>query len=148
MFIKPFPRQTLYLEYDYRAMVAWRGLGANPVSAAIYASANKDSSGQALEAGTRYKVRFEKGALPPVQEGGFWSVTAYGDDDFLIANPLNRYCINDRTLVTYNADGSLELLLQPEAPKDEEPLKANWLPTEQDEFFLNYYALKSQLCRL
>ena len=123
-------------EYDYRAMVAWRGLGANPVSAAIYASANKDSSGRALKAGTRYKVRFEKGALPPVREGGFWSVTAYGDDDFLIANPLNRYCINDRTPVTYNADGSLELLLQPEAPKDKEPLKANWLPTGQGGFHL------------
>ena len=81
-------------------------------------------------------MRFEKGALLPVQEGGFWSVTAYGDDDFLIANPLNRYCINDRTPVTYNADGSLELLLQPEAPKDEDPLKANWLPTGQGGFHL------------
>ena len=52
------------------------------------------------------------------------------------ASALNRYGINDRTPVTYNADGSLELLLQPEAPKDEEPLKANWLPTGQGGFHL------------
>ena len=49
---------------------------------------------------------------------------------------LNRYGINDRTPVAYNADGSLELLLQPEAPKDEDPLKANWLPTGQGGFHL------------
>ena len=123
-------------EYDYRAMIAQRGLGANPVRAAIYASANRDSSGQPLKAGARYRVRFEKGALPPVREDGFWSVTAYNDDDFLIANPLNRFSVNDRSSVVYNEDGSLELLLQPEPPRDDDPLKANWLPTGQGGFHL------------
>lgn len=123
-------------EYDYRAMVALKGLGANPVSAAIYASANKDSNGDALKAGGRYRIHFEKGALPPVKEDGFWSVTAYGDDSFLIPNSLNRYCINDRTPLVFNQDGSLELLLQPEPPKDDDPLKANWLPTGDQGFHL------------
>ena len=75
-------------EYDYRAMVALKGLGANPVSAAIYASANKDSDEVPLKAGAHYRVHFEKGALPPVLEDGFWSITAYGDDNFLIPKQL------------------------------------------------------------
>ena len=62
--------------------------------------------------------------------GSRWSIPLHP------ASALNRYGINDRTPVTYNADGSLELLLQPEAPKDEEPLKANWLPTGQGGFHL------------
>ena len=121
-------------EYDYRAMVALRGLGANPVSAAIYASANVDSDGQALTAASRYRIHFEKDALPPVKAGGFWSITAYGDDDFLIANELNRHCINDRSQTVLNPDGSLDLLLQPDAP--EASMMANWLPTGTGGFHL------------
>ncbi len=123
-------------EYDYRAMVALKGLGANPVSAAIYASANKDSDGVPLKAGSHYRVHFEKGALPPVLEDGFWSITAYGDDNFLIPNSLNRYSISDRTPLVFNSDGSLDLLLQPEAPQDDDPLRANWLPTGNGGFHL------------
>lgn len=123
-------------EYDYRAMVALKGLGANPISAAIYASANKDSDGNSLQAGGHYRVHFEKGELPPVLKDGFWSVTAYGDDDFLIPNDLNRYCINDRSPVVFNSDGSLDLILQPEAPQNDDPLKANWLPTGNGGFHL------------
>lgn len=123
-------------EYDYRAMVALKGLGANPVSAAIYASANNDSEGKPLKAGGRYKVHFKKGELPPVMKDGFWSITAYGDDHFLIPNSLNRYCINDRTPFVLNEDGSLDLLIQPEQPKDDDPLKANWLPIGDKGFHL------------
>ena len=123
-------------EYDYRAMVALKGLGANPVSAAIYASANKDSDGVPLKAGSHYRVHFEKGALPPVLEDGFRSITAYGDDNFLIPNSLNRYSISDRTPLVFNSDGSLDLLLQPEAPQDDDPLRANWLPTGSGGFHL------------
>ncbi len=123
-------------EYDYRAMVALKGLGANPVSAAIYASANKDSGGNPLKAGGSYRVHFEAGALPPILEDGFWSITAYGDDNFLIPNSLDRYSINDRTAVIFNADGSLDLFVQPEPLNDNDPLKANWLPIGDDGFHL------------
>lgn len=123
-------------EYDYRAMVALAGLGANPVSAAIYASANRDSDGSPLKAGGYYKVHFEAGALPPTLEDGFWSITVYGDDNFLIPNSIDRYSINDRTPLTFNEDGSLDLFIQPEALKDNDPLKANWLPIGDDGFHL------------
>nr|WP_321501070.1 DUF1254 domain-containing protein [uncultured Dethiosulfovibrio sp.] len=123
-------------EYNYRAMVALKGLGANPASAAIYASSHRDSNGDPLKAGGRYRVHFEKGGLPPVKGDGFWSITAYGDDSFLIPNELDRYCINDRTPTIFNPDGSLELLLQPEPPKADDPLRANWLPTGDQGFHL------------
>ena len=55
----------------------------------------------------------------PVAEGGFWSVTAYRDaDDLLIDNPIDRYCINDRSPFVKNADGSLDLYLQSDPPAD------------------------------
>lgn len=123
-------------EYDYRAMVALKGFGANPVSAALYASAHRDSDGKPLEAGGHYRLRFEKGALPPMKTDGFWSVTAYNDEDFLIPNPLNRYAVNDRSPLVFNEDGSLDFLLQPEAPEEDNPLKVNWLPTGNGKFHL------------
>lgn len=71
-------------------------------------------------------------SCPPVLEGGFWSITAYGDDDFLIDNPLNRYCVNDRSGLKANADGSVDIILSKEAPED----TTNWLPVGAEGFHL------------
>ena len=38
-------------------------------------------------------------------------MTAYGDDDFLIDNPIDRYCINDRSGLRANDDGSVDIIL-------------------------------------
>lgn len=64
----------------------------------------------------RYTIHFDKDALPPTQESNFWSITAYTSDNFLINNELNRYCINDRSGFTLNEDGSLDILVQSNAP--------------------------------
>jgi hypothetical protein len=68
-----------------------------------------------------------------VEENGFWSITAYGDDDFLIDNPLNRYAINDRSEFELNGDGSLDILLQANQPEEH---VNNWLPTGTAGFHL------------
>ncbi len=120
-------------EYDYRALVAIGGFGANPVDAAIYMKSGFDDAGEALNAKNAYVLHFEKDALPPVKENGFWSITAYGDDDFLIDNPLNRYAITDRSDFTKNPDGSVDLLLQTEEPKEN---PQNWLPVGEGGFHL------------
>ena len=120
-------------EYDYRALVAIGGFGANPVDVAVYMKAGLDDAGDALNGEYSYILHFDPGELPPVEENGFWSITAYGDDDFLIDNPLNRYAINDRSEIELNEDGSLDILLQANQPEEH---VSNWLPTGAAGFHL------------
>ena len=116
--------------YTYRAMVALVGLGANTVDVAIYPKTAVDENGAALHGDKTYTLHFD--SLPPTLEGGFWSVTAYGEDDFLIDNPINRYCINDRSAFEQNGDGTLDIVLSKNAPEN----TANWLPVSDGAFHL------------
>lgn len=122
-------------EYDYRALVALDGLGANPVSVAIYPKAGATDDGAALNGENRYVLHFEKDGLPPTLAYGFWSITAYGEDNVLIDNEIDRYLINDRSELAYNEDGSLDLYLQADPPADPN-LQANWLPVNAQPFHL------------
>ena len=117
-------------EYTYRAMVALVGLGANTVDVAIYPKTAVDEIGAALNGEKTYTLRFA--SLPPTLEGGFWSVTAYGEDDFLIDNPIHRFCINDRSAFELNEDGTLDIVLSKNAPEN----TANWLPVSDGGFHL------------
>ena len=117
-------------EYVYRAMVALAGLGANTVDVAVYPKTDVDDTGARLAGDKTYVLHFE--TLPPILEGGFWSVTAYGSDDFLIDNPIDRYCVNDRTDFKLNEDGSLDVILSSVQPDD----PANWLPVSGDAIHL------------
>lgn len=122
-------------EYDYRALVALAGLGANPISMAIYPKAETDSNGNVLNGNYNYVIHFNANTLPKTKEQGFWSITAYNNDDnLLIPNEINRYCINDRTDFTYNEDGSLDIYVQQEAPKGENA--NNWIPVGSEDFHL------------
>ena len=56
----------------------------------------------------------------------FWSLTMYNDQQFFAANPINRFAIGDRDALVYNADGSLDLLIQRDTPPADQ--QANWLP--------------------
>ena len=117
-------------EYNYRALVALAGLGANTVNVAIYPKTNIDDTGAVLTGEKNYVMHFD--TLPPTLKGGFWSVTAYGSDDFLIENPIDRYCVNDRSDFKCNEDGSLDITLSKEQPED----TSNWLPVSDGEFHL------------
>jgi hypothetical protein len=59
-------------------------------------------------------LRFER--TPPV--GAFWSVTMYDTpDSCLVANPISRHSIGDRTPDLHIADdGSLTIVMQQEQP--------------------------------
>ncbi|NDE24117.1 MAG: DUF1214 domain-containing protein, partial [Betaproteobacteria bacterium] len=64
-------------------------------------------------------------------------ITAYGADEFLIENPLKRYALGDRDALTFNADGSLDIWIQAQAPDTPAKL-SNWLPVKaQAPFLLN-----------
>ena len=117
-------------EYAYRALVALAGLGANTVEVALYPKIEQDADGNTLTGEKSYILHFE--SYPQVLEGGFWSVTAYGDDDFLIDNPIDRYCINDRSGLQANDDGSVDIILSEYAPEN----TANWLPVGDGGFHL------------
>ncbi len=131
--------------YNIRAVVAMIGLGANLNADATYPSTSVDTQGKLLDGSQRYRLHFDKGTLPPVK--AFWSVTAYGADDFFIDNPLGRYALGDRDPLVYNPDGSLDLWIQAEAPPPER--RNNWLPVRSGQpFMLNarlYWPLPAAL---
>ncbi len=119
-------------EYNYRALIALVGLGANPISVAVYPKATTDINGNKLNGKNSYILHFENNALPPVLKYGFWSVTVYDSNtNLLIDNEIDRYCINDRTDLKFNIDGSLDILIQAENPCDE---NINWLPVNDGDF--------------
>ena len=64
----------------------------------------------------------------------FWSLTMYDMPNYyLVANPIDRYSIGDRTPgVAYNDDGSLDLYLQHDSPGPDK--ESNWLPTPSGDF--------------
>ncbi len=126
-------------EYTYRAAVAVSGFGANTVEIAMYPRRSVDEDGNEFDGKKDYILHFD--SLPPVKEGsrGFWSVTAYDNESFLIPNELERYNVNDRSDYIINDDGSLDVLLT----SDEEQIKKGsgskgeyLLPTSQDGFQL------------
>ena len=118
--------------YNTRAVVAMVGLGANLPADASYPNTRVDQDGRALDGSHRYRLHFKAGELPPVN--AFWSVTAYNAQDFYIDNPLQRYALGDRDPLAFNADGSLDLLVQATAPAGEQV--KNWLPVRAGEPFL------------
>jgi hypothetical protein len=120
-------------DYNTRAAVAMVGLGANLPEDAVYPNTALDHQGQALNGKHRYRLHFAANALPPVK--AFWSITAYGADEFLIDNPLQRFAIGDRDPLVFNADGSLDLWVQATPPSQKEAA-ANWLPVQMSAPFL------------
>ncbi|SEL88543.1 DUF1254 domain-containing protein [Streptacidiphilus jiangxiensis] len=114
-----------------RAAAARAGLWGNHGYEAAYTMTWNDGSGQALDGHQAYTLRFD--TPPPVD--AFWSVTMYDlPDYYLVANPIDRYSIGDRTPgLRYADDGSLSLHLRPDAPTDP-AARANWLPTPAGPF--------------
>ena len=110
--------------YLKRAIVARVGLGANQPEDAIYPVLVADADGAPMSGGNDYLCHFAAGDLPPAD--AFWSITMYDEQGFQAANRLDRFAIGDRDRLTYNADGSLDILIQHTSPgSDKEP---NWLP--------------------
>lgn len=119
-------------DYRLRGAAAFSGLGALPQAEAMYMNAVGDR-GRMLTGAGPYRLRFDRGQLPPVS--AFWSLTLYGAAPdgqlYLIPNPLDRFAIGDRTPgLTTNADGSLDIWIARSDPGPE--LKSNWLPAPPD----------------
>lgn len=116
--------------YVHRAAAARAGLWGNHGYEADYAWAYVDDANEQLNGARRYQLHFDN--LPPVE--AFWSVTMYDMPAYyLVANPINRNSIGDRTPgLQFNADGSLDIYVQRESPGSDE--ESNWLPTPDGDF--------------
>jgi hypothetical protein len=117
-------------DFLLRAEVA-RGGYVNAPEESIYPAAVTDNRGEMLDGKQLYRIRFAKGQLPPV--GAFWSLTAYDrTTSQLVANPLKRYNIGDRTPgLRQDRDGSLSLYLSAAKPPAG---YSNWLPVPPGAF--------------
>jgi hypothetical protein len=116
---------TLYL---LRAAVARYGLGANTAEEALYLPAFTDANGTTLKGGTNYVIHFKPSQIPPVNSGGFWSITMYNSTQRLVPNAINVYQIGKYSPgLKKNADGSLDIYIQPQSPG--QATQSNWLPS-------------------
>ena len=124
-------------DYLTRAIIAQIGVGANKPEEAIYPGTTHDYAGKILTGAANhvYKIHFNSGQLPPVD--GFWSISMYAEDQYFIANPINRFQIGDRTpnLVS-NSDGSLDIWVSKAEPSAARGGVKNWLPAPAANFTL------------
>lgn len=98
---------------------------------AMYWTTSVDGAGRPLTGRHNYELRFPPGQLPPQQ--AFWSLTMGDARNRFVANPINRYCVSDRSGLTPEADGATVIYIQPAAPAGKE---ANWLPAPAGPFTL------------
>ena len=127
--IRAFVAYGLYLELQSYEAIYPEYIGPS----------NKITTDPLLSVTANGAIIFTFSRKPPVK--GFWSLTAYGEDGFLVPNPFNIYSLGDRSNLTYpdgtrvygNAstaavDGTFQLLMQPADRVPPANWTANWLP--------------------
>lgn len=120
-------------DYLLRAAVAKDQIYVAIPEEAVYPIGRVDRDGRPLDGRNAYRIRIAGDEQPPVD--AFWSITAYDDDGYMVANPIDRYSIGDRTRgLVRNADGSVEILLQHAPPPAD--ARPNWLPVPEAPFYL------------
>lgn len=126
-------REFLKNDYARRMVAAVAGIYGNSAEEARYPAYAVDAAGDKLSGAHRYRLRFGKGQMPPVN--AFWSLTMYEmPASLLYANPLDRYLINSPMLpqLERDADGGFTLYIQHETPGAAK--ESNWLPAPAGEF--------------
>lgn len=120
-------------DYMLRAIVAMNFLGANVPEDSVYGVAFADAAGKPLTGNEKYRIHMDAGQFPPVN--AFWSITLYDADGFLVENPIHRHAISPHLgNLAYNQDGSLDILIQNEAP--DAAHFQDWLPAPTGSFNL------------
>jgi hypothetical protein len=119
-------------DYLQRAFAAAVGLGASRAQDAVSSTAEVDAEGKPLDGSRKYVLHFPKGQRPPAK--AFWSLTMYDGHWFLSPNKQNRHTRTSRDRFHANKDGSVDLLIQKDAPG--KVSEANWLPVPPGRFNL------------
>ncbi len=123
--------------YLYRAGVAYVGLVANTPDQALYYPGMLDANYLPLNGNRTYVLHFAPGQAPPVDAGGFWSLTVYNSAGQLV-NSTTPNVYSNGQLIT-RPDGSIDVILSPQDPGDS---GANWLQVPAGGFsvYLRIYA--------
>ncbi|KAJ5833814.1 DUF1254-domain-containing protein [Penicillium riverlandense] len=128
--------------YAMRAFVAYSGYLGLDASQALYPSYNAGTNSTTLHLAPKQAYIFTFASKPPLDKTGFWSLTAYDAEQYLVPNPLGRYALNKQGNITYadgsrvygdasassREDGSFQLLVQPADVTPPKNWTANWLP--------------------
>jgi hypothetical protein len=104
-----------------RAHIAVHGLLALSREETIYYTAASDSEDRTLDGSCTYQI---EGRDPPTR---WWSITAYGADDFLIPNAADRYSVSMNS-VARRAEGSFAITLS------QGQAEGNWIPVTAGPF--------------
>src|SRR5262249_5901881 len=115
--------------YLSRAAAAEFGYSGNMKEDNMQSVNGADAGGRTLNGDNAYVMHFAAGATPKVE--GFWSLTTYDRQTWDIALPEGRHPISNHDATNplhYNADGSLDIYLQPK-PTGDALQDRNWLPT-------------------
>jgi hypothetical protein len=103
----------------------------NVFEEAAYWATGVDSAGKKLSGEHAYRLHFPPGHLPP--NDAFWSLTATDTIGYMVGSPAGRSSVDDHSGLVTNPDGSVDVLLQPQAPSGQ---AHNWLPTPTGRFKL------------
>ena len=108
------------------------GFVANDPVEATYLNVSVDGDGKPLTGKNRYVIHFDKGGEPKVK--AFWSVTMYNLKYNLVANPIDRYSLGDRS------GHEARRGRRPDDLRAEGLARrgqgSNWLPAPDGQFFL------------
>ena len=75
------------------AAIARVGLGGNSSDETIYWNVFTDSSGKTLNTSQKYEIIIREPLPIDYENKGFWSITVYGEDKFLIPNETGTYML-------------------------------------------------------
>jgi hypothetical protein len=109
------------------AAYAFRALGAPAADHVLTLACHTDETGRPLQGSERYRIHFPPGETPPIE--AFWSITVSPG-----GRGYERTSIGSRDKLSFNRDGSLDLILQPMWPGASHA--ANWLATPERDFGL------------
>ena len=86
----------------------------NVFEEAAYWTTSVDGAGKKLSGEHAYRLHFPPGHLPP--NDAFWSLTATDTVGYMVSSPAGRSSVDDHSGLVTNPDGSVDILLQPQAP--------------------------------
>lgn len=135
------PQGIYYSNYVDRDTVALAGYLEQVENQALYPM----STAGEMALTSNQSIVYTFSSKPPVESGGFWSLTMYNSLGYLVSNPLDKYAVGDRSNITY-PDGSrvygnpcqdaredaFQVLVQPYNIYPPANWTNNWLPAPVD----------------